>query len=226
MRRAFAAAWPHTLPVCIGFLVLGLSYGLFATSQGLHPLYPFVMSLVIYAGSMEFITVDLLLAPFAPVSSFLLAMMIGARHLFYGISMLEPFRGTGWKKPFLIFGMCDETFSVNSTIVPKDVDRGYFMFFVTLLNQIYWAAGTLVGALLGQILPFSTKGIDFVMTALFSVLLLNKWEESRDQFPGLVGLVASILCLVLFGPKNFILPTMGLIVAVLLLDGKKKGALS
>ncbi len=215
--RAFRCALPYTLPICAGFLVLGLAYGILMQSHGFSFLYPLFMSLVIFAGSMEFAAVDLLLGTFQPLYAFFLALLVGARHLFYGISMLERFQGTGRKKAYLIFGMCDESFSINCTVSPPDVDRGWFMFFVTLLNHIYWVAGATLGGLLGNLLPFSTEGIDFVMTALFVVMFLNQWEETKDHRPALLGLAASALCLLLFGPQQFILPAMALILLLLTL---------
>ena len=139
---ALKAAFPLTIPICLGFLFLGASYGILMGTKGFSFVWPMCMSAFIFAGSMEFVTVNLLLSAFNPLAGFLLALMVNARHLFYGLSMLGKFKGLGWKRPYLIFGMCDETFSVNYiTDVPKGVDRGWFMFFVTLLNQLYWVAG-------------------------------------------------------------------------------------
>ena len=138
-RKAFRAALPYTIPICVGFLFLGMSYGFLMKSQGFSVIYPMLMSLFIFAGSMEFVTVSLLLSAFQPFHAFVLALMVNARHPFYGISMLEKFKNTGWKKFYLIFGMCDESFTINCTVEPPEgVDRGWFMFFVTLLNHLYW----------------------------------------------------------------------------------------
>lgn len=138
------------------------------------------MSCFIYAGAMEFVTVELLLAQFDPIRAFLMTLMINARHLFYGISMFDRYRGTGAKKFYMIYGMCDETFAINRSVTPPaGVDRGWFMFFVTLLNQIYWVLGAALGALIGSVISFNTKGIDFVMTALFVVMLVDHWEKTR-----------------------------------------------
>ena len=142
------------------------------------------MSLFIYAGSMQFVTVDLLLSAFNLPAAFFLTLMVNARHLFYGISLLEKYKNTGWKKLYLIFGMCDETFSINCAVnPPTDVDRGWFMFFVTLLIQIYWVAGSALGALLGYVIHFNTTGIEFVMTALFVVMFLDQWKASSEHKP-------------------------------------------
>ena len=134
-RKAFRAAFPYTIPIFAGFWFLGLTYGIYMNVSGFSFWYPMIMSLTIFGGSLEFVAVSMLLAPYAPVQVFIMTLMIQARHLFYGISMLDKFKGLGWKKVFLIFGMCDETFSINYTAeIPKDVDRGWFYFFVTLLN--------------------------------------------------------------------------------------------
>ena len=220
-RKAFKAALPRTLPILVGFAFLGMSYGLLMRSKGFSFIYPMFMSMFIFAGSMEFVTANLLLADFNPIYAFLLALMVNARHLFYGISMLEKFDGTGWKKPNLIFGMCDETFSINCTAdLPPDVDKGWFMFFVTLLNQIYWVVSSTVGSLLGYVIHFNTKGIEFVMTALFVVMFLGQWDKKENRVPALVGLIGTAVCLPIFGSKYFIVPAMVLIVAAFAV-GKK-----
>ncbi len=212
-KRAFQAALPYTIPIAVGFLFLGMSYGFLMRSKGFSVLYPMLMSFFIFAGSMEFVTVNLLLSAFHPGHAFLLALMVNARHLFYGISMLDKYKNVGWKKFYLIYGMCDESFTVNCSVTPPpEVDRGWFMFFVTLLNQIYWVSGATLGALLGYVIQFDTKGIEFVMTALFVVMFLNQWEESKDHRSALTGVGCSLLCLLVFGSGQFILPAMALII--------------
>lgn len=213
--KALRAAFPYTLPICVAFLFLGMSYGFLMRSQGFSFLYPMLMSLFIFAGSMEFVTVNLLLLPtFQPLHAFLLAVMVNARHLFYGLTVLEKFRGTGWKKPYLIFGLCDETFSIHCAVEPPEgVDRGWFMFFTTVLNQLYWVAGATLGALLGYVIRFNSEGIEFVMTALFVVLFLEQWDKAKDHRPALVGLGCSLACLLVLGSEHFLLPAMALILA-------------
>lgn len=199
-----------------------MSYGFLMKSKGFSFIYPMMMSLVIFAGSMEFVTVNLLLAAFHPLHAFLLTLMVNARHLFYGISMLEKYKNMGWKKPYLIYGMCDESFSVNCTAdPPPDVDRGWFMLFVTLLNHIYWVTGSVLGALLGYAVHFDTTGIEFVMTALFLVMFIEQWEKTKNHKPALAGLGCSAVCLAVFGSGNFILPSMASII-LCLLAGKKR----
>ena len=212
-KQAFQAALPYTLPICFGFLFLGMSYGFLMHSKGFPFVYPLFMSLFIFAGSMEFVTVNLLLSAFHPLSAFLLALMVNARHLFYGISMLDKYKNCGPKKFYLIYGMCDESFSINCAVTPPpEIDRGWFMFFVTLLNHIYWVSGATLGALLGYVIHFDTTGIEFVMTALFVVMLVGQWEEADDHRPALTGIVCSLVCLLLFGGDRFMLPAMALIV--------------
>ena len=221
--KAFRAALPYTIPICAGFLFLGMSYGFLMSSKGFSFIYPMLMSFFIFAGSMEFVTVNLLLSAFNPLYAFFLALMVNARHLFYGISMLGKFKIAGWKKPYLIYGMCDESFAINCTATPPpDVDRGWFMFFVTLLNQIYWVSGATLGALLGYVIHFDTTGIEFVMTALFVVLFINQWEEADHHRSALTGLGCSLLCLLIFGGQSFILPAMVLIILCFSLDIKKR----
>ena len=219
-RKALKAAFPYTLPILVGFLFMGFSFGILMKSEGLSVLYSLFMSIFIFAGSMQFVAVGLMAAAFDPVHAFLLTLMVNARHLFYGLSMLEKYSGTGLKKPYLIFGMCDETFTINCSVIPpEDVDKGWFMFFVTLLDQIYWVVGSMLGAIVGSFLQFNTTGIDFVMTALFTVMLVNQWEEQKDHVPALIGLVGALLCLFVFGSDSFMIPAMILIlVSLTLLD--------
>ena len=213
-RKALKYAFPYTLPICAGFLFLGMSYGFFASSKGFSFIYPLCMSMFIFAGSMEFVTVSLLLASFNPVYSFLLTLMVNARHLFYGISMLNTYKDyKGIKKFYLIFGMCDESFSVNCSITPPpEIDREWFMIWVTLLNQIYWVFGATMGAVLGSVIHFDTTGIEFVMTALFFVMFLDQWDAASRHLPALIGVVSSLACLLIFGKSNFMIPAMALII--------------
>ena len=151
-----------------------------------------------------------------------MALLIQARHLFYGISMLDKFKGTGWKKFFLIFGMCDETFSVNYTAkIPEGVDKGWFMLWVTFLNQFYWVSAATTGGLIGSLLKFDTSGISFVMTAMFVVIFLEQWLKEKNHVSSLMGIAVSVICLICFRADSFMLPTMAIIVLLLALSRKK-----
>ena len=219
--KAFKTAFPYTIPIFAGFWFLALAYGILMNKNGFSCIYPFFMSLLIFGGSLEFIAVTLLMSPFAPVAAFTMTLLIQARHLFYGIAMLDKYKDMGWKKFYLIFGMCDETFSINYTAdIPEDVDRGWFMFFVTLLNQIYWVSGATIGGLVGPYLHFNTKGLDFVMTAMFVTIFMNQWMKEKKKYTGLIGILATGLCLIILGENNFMLPAMIAIIILLTLFKK------
>lgn len=208
-KTALRAAFPYTIPIFAGFWFLGLTYGIYMNASGFSFWYPMLMSLTIFAGSVEFIAVGLLLRAFAPLQALFLTLMVNARHLFYGISMLDTYKGTGWKKIYLIFGMCDESFSINYTAtIPPDIDRGWFMFWVTLLNHFYWFSGATLGGIFGSLLHFNTEGLDFVMTAMFVVIFMEQWLKEKKHTSALLGLGLSLLCLIVFGADNFILPAM------------------
>ena len=215
-RRALAAAFPHTLPIFAGFWFLGMAYGIYMNVSGFSFWYPMVMSLVIFGGSLEFVVVELLLSPFAPVQAVLMALVIQARHLFYGIAMLDRYKGLGWKRFYLIFGLCDESFSINCTAkIPPDVDAGWFYFFVTLLNHFYWVSGSTLGGLAGSLLEFDTQGLEFVMTAMFVVIFLEQWKKERSHLTAFIGLGATAACRLGFGADSFLIPTMACILVLL-----------
>ena len=215
-RTAFRAAFPKTIPILTGFLFLGMAYGILMRTKGFHPLYPTVMAMTIFGGSLEYVAVEMLLSSFAPVATLLMALMIQARHLFYGIAMLDKYRGLGWKTPLLIFWMCDESFSINCTAeVPDEVDRGWFYLWVSLLNWCYWVAGATIGAQVGAVLPFDTEGLDFVMTAMLAVIFLDAWLKEKQHWSSVIGLCGSLACLLIFGADGFMLPTMACILLAL-----------
>ena len=215
--RALRAAAPQTIPVLAGYFVLGMGYGIYVQSLGLPVWMPMLMGTVVYGGSLEFVLASLLLGAFSPLSAFLMALMIQARHLFYGLAMLERYKGYGLRSFYMIFAMSDETFSITcSAEPPEGVDKGWFMFFITLLDQCYWVFSAGLGAAVGSILPFSTEGVDFVMTAMFTVIFLNQWEKSKEHYSAFIGLAAPLVCLVLFGSGSFLLPSMGCILVLLL----------
>lgn len=221
ITRSFRAAFPCTIPILAGFLFLGMAYGIYMNVSGFSFVYPMIMAAVIFGGSLEFLAAQMLLSPFAPLQVLMVSLMIQARHLFYGISMLDKFKDMGWKKFYLIYGMCDETFSINCTAeIPGDCDRGWFYFFVTLLNQLYWVGGATLGGLLGNLITFDTKGLDFVMTAMFIVIFLEQWLKDKRHFSEWAGLASSAACLLIFGKDNFMIPAM--ICILLLLTAFRK----
>ena len=214
-------AFTRTLPIMAGYLVLGLGFGVLLQSKGYGWGWALAMSTFIYAGSMQYVTIDLLTGGASLISAALMTLMVNARHLFYGISMLERYKKVGPAKPYLIFSLTDETYSiVCSGDAPEGVDQKKYYLFASLFDQIYWVAGSVAGALLGSILPIDTTGIDFSMTALFLVVMVEQWRASQDHTPARAGLVVSLVCLLIFGSSNFLIPAMlGITVSLILLRG-------
>ncbi|WP_261300738.1 AzlC family ABC transporter permease [Paenibacillus andongensis] len=218
LQLAFRAAFPSTVPILAGFLFLGIAYGIFMNVSGFGAGYSFLMSLLIFAGSMEFVAVNLLLGAFNPLGALFLTLMVNARHLFYGISMLEKYRGTGLKKIYLIFGLSDESFSINYTAnIPQEVNKGWYMFFVTVLNHSYWVLGASIGGLFGSLVHLNLEGLEFVMTALFVVIFIEQWMKETAHQSALLGLGVSLICLFIFNSGSFILPSMIIILFLLTL---------
>ena len=219
-RKALEFAFPKTIPVMAGYVFLGITYGILMSTKGLPWWLPIVTALVIYTGSMEFLMTDILLSSFNPVSAFVTALMVGARHLFYGISMLHKYSGTGTKKFYLIFATSDETFAVNySEEIPEGMDKGLVYLILSALDQFYWVFGAGLGGVLGAQISFNTKGLDFVMTAMFMTIFLNQWVKDgtdlkrivKDHVSELIGVICSVMALMIFGPEKFIVPAMVLI---------------
>jgi 4-azaleucine resistance transporter AzlC len=216
--KALKAAFPHTIPVLTGFLFLGTAYGILMSSKGYGFGWTVLMSLVVFAGSAQYLAVTFLTTVFNPVYALLMTFILNARHLFYGISMLEKYKNTGRLKPYLIFGLIDETFSiVCSAEPPEGVDKNWFYFFVTLLDHIYWVTGSAIGGLLGAFVSFNIKGLDFVLTALFVVIFMGQWRTKKNRLPAVIGVLCTVVCLLLFGQSNFIIPSMLAILASLTL---------
>ena len=222
LKLALRAAFPRTVPVMVGYLFLGAAFGILLESKWYGFGWAALMSIFIYAGSMQFVAVDLLATGAGFLQVILMTLMVNIRHVFYGISMLGKFRNLGAKKPYMIFSLTDETFSLLCTAEPpKNVDRNWFFFFIALFNQLYWIVGSVVGGLLGSSFSFNTQGIDFAMTALFVVIFVNQWREAKSHVPALVGLVCSLVCLLLFGADNFILPALiGMVVLLSVFRGR------
>lgn len=222
LKKAFIAAFPVTVPVLTGFLVLGMAYGVLMQTKGYGTFWAVLMSAIAYCGSMQFVAITLLTTIFNPVQAFLLSLMVNARHLFYGISMLDKYKGLGKIRGFLIYTLCDETFSLSSSVEPKEnISKKYFYFAISFLDYIYWIVGTFLGGVLGNFITFNTEGLDFVLTALFVVLFLEQMKDRKNWIIGGIGVIATVLCLWLFKADNLVIPSMVLILVVLLIRRKK-----
>lgn len=218
-------AFYTSLPVLAGYLVLGIGFGILLRAAGYGALWAFAMSACIYAGSMQYVGVGLLTGGASILTTAFTTLMVNARHLFYSISMIDRYKDAGKFKPYLIFALTDETYSLLCDgNVPEGVDADLFRFLVSLFNHCYWVTGSVVGSLLGAVIPFSTKGIEFAMTALFLSSFTEQWIANQDHIPAVTGVVSTLLCLLLFGPERFLIPAMLLITFVLTLARKREGA--
>lgn len=224
MRKTMKIAFLSTLPVMAGYVVLGTGFGILLSSKGYNPLWALAMSVFIYAGSMQYLAVDLLTGGAGLITAALTALMVNARHLFYGISMIGKYKDSGTYKPYLIFALTDETYSLNCGALPEGVeDETRYYFLVSLFNQCYWVLGSLLGAVLGFVIPFNTEGIDFALIALFVTVFVEQWISTKDHIPALIGLTASVVSLMIFGSGNFLIPAMIFITLLLSLYRKKGG---
>lgn len=222
IKRAIKAAFPHTIPVLTGFMVLGMAYGILMQTKGYGVICSVLMSLIAFCGSMQFVAITLLTTAFNPLQAFLLSIMVNARHIFYGISMLDKYKGMGKARTVLIYMLCDETFSISSCVTPPEgVNCKYFFLTISVLDYLYWSAGTLLGGILGNFITFNTKGLDFVLTALFVVLFLEQMKKRENRIPGIIGLVGTFISLQIFGADNLVIPAMGIILLILMAGRKK-----
>lgn len=211
-------AFIKTVPVMAGYVVLGAGFGILLRNAGYGVLWAFAMSLFIYAGSMQYVGVSLITGGASIFTTTLTTVMVNARHLFYSISMVDRYKDAGKYKPYMIFGLTDETYSLLCDgKTPEGADPAYYRFLVSIFNQSYWVTGSVLGSLLGTVLPFSTEGIEFSMTALFIASFTGQWMSTGDHIPALTGLLSTLVCLVLFGPDRFLIPAMLLITLVLTL---------
>ncbi len=221
MKKTIQKAFLTSLPVMAGYIVLGIAFGILLKEKGFSIVWAFMMSLTIYAGSMEFVTISLLDAGASLVSAALMTLLVNARHLIYSLSMLERYRDTHPFKPYLIFGLTDETYALVCNGAPEDVDEKRYYFFLTFFDQCYWLTGSVLGAFLGAFIPFDTTGIDFSMTALFITIFVDQILKADSCLPGVIGIGCSILSLCLFGPSRFLIPAMISIVGLLILVERK-----
>lgn len=215
-RKAVKAAFPNTVPVMLGYVFMGAAFGILLSSKGYAFWWATLSALFVYCGSMQFVMIDLLTDKFDLFAVIVMTVAVNARHLFYGLSLIDKYKGMGAKKIYAIFGLTDETYSlVCSQKPPLGVDENRFYFFTTLLNHLYWITGCTLGGLFGSLYTFNTKGIDFVMTALFVVIFVEQWESAKVHSPALIGVGATFLCLVVFGGDIFLIPSMAVIAFLL-----------
>ena len=219
VKKAFTA----TIPVMTGYLVLAIGFGILLKTKGYGVGWSIAMSGFIYAGSMQYLAIDLLCGGASLVTTAITTLMVNARHLFYGISMVERYQDTGKKKPYLMFALTDETYSLvcsEESVKGINEPKEYY-FLVSLFNQSYWVTGSVIGSLLGNIIPFNVEGIDFALTALFVTIFVEQWLTTKNHIPAMVGVVSSVACLLIFGAESFLIPTMMIIVALLVLQKSK-----
>lgn len=224
VRMALSYAFPKTIPIMVGYVFLGMAYGILMSVNGFGVFWAALNSLIVYTGSLEFIGVNFLAAAVSPVTAFVMALMISARHIFYGLSMLGKYQNVSKKlKPYLIFTLTDETFSiVCEEEPPEEISREWVYFWMSFLDQMYWIAGSVIGAALGSVISFNTKGLDFALTALFVMIFTEQWIGQKRHWPAVTGVVCSVICLNVFGQSAFIIPTMIAILAVSAIVYKKE----
>ena len=219
VKKAFTA----TVPVMTGYLVLAIGFGILLKTKGYGVGWAIAMSGFIYAGSMQYLAIDLLCGGASLLTTALTTLMVNARHLFYGISMIDRYKDTGKKKPYLIFALTDETYSLvcsEESVKGTDEPKEYY-FLVSLFNQTYWVVGSIIGSLLGNVIPFNVEGIDFALTALFVTIFVEQWLTTKNHRSALIGVITSILCLIIFGDDSFLIPTMIIIVSLLIAQKSK-----
>ena len=206
-----ARAFRDSVPVMAGYIVLGMGFGILLSAKGYGVLWAIAMGIIIYSGTMQFAAAEMFTGGAALTEAAVTAAMMGARHIFYGLTMSERYKNIhGLGKAYMIFALTDETYS----LVCESDDEDY-CFFVSLFNHSYWITGGVIGSLLGEILPFDSRGIDFALTALFVSICTEQWLNAENHYPALIGFSASIFCLVIFGAGNFLIPSM-IVVTVML----------
>ena len=225
-KRTLREAFVATTPVMAGYVVLGMGFGVLLSSKGYGPLWAFAMSGFIYAGSMQYLAIDLLTGGASLITAALTTLLVNARHLFYGISMVDGYRGMGKKKPYAIFALTDETYSLVCQDKHENMEeRHRFAFWVSVLDQCWWVGGSMLGSLLGQVIPFDVTGIDFALTALFVTVFIEQWLSTKDHVSAVIGVAASVICLLLFGADSFLIPAMAsILIALTILRFVRKGA--
>lgn len=222
-KNVLRLAFLDTIPVMTGYLVLGIGFGILLKQAGFGFWWAVAMSVFIYAGSMQYLTVSLLTGGASLLTAALTTLMVNARHLFYGVSMVESYRGAGKKKPYMIFALTDETYALVSGVPARDgVDRHSYCFLVSALDHLYWIAGCALGSLLGAVLSVNFQGIEFALTALFVTVFVEQWLSSKNHWPAIFGVMSTALCLTIFGRNIFLIPSMILIALLLTVSPKGK----
>ena len=221
-KKTFKRAFKDSLPVLAGYLALGIGFGVLLQSKGYSFLWALLMSCTIYAGAGQYAAVDLLSSGASLITTALMTLLINARHFFYGFSLLDKYKGTGKAKPYLIFGLTDETYSLVCTAKLDDtVNHKKYYFFLTALDQLYWITGCTLGALLGEFIPFNSTGIEFAMTAIFVVIFVEQWISTKEHLPAILGALTTLVCMFVFGKQLFIIPSM-ILIAIELVAFRKK----
>lgn len=221
-KAAVRKAFPYTIPVLTGYLFIGIAFGVMFAEKGYSWLWAVLMSTLVYTGSGQYLAVNFFVPGFSFLQAMFLTLMVNIRHVFYGISLLEKFNKIGKKRWYMIFALTDETYSLLCTTnIPSDVEEEKFLLAISVLDQLYWIAGSAIGALAGALLPINSKGIDFAMTALFVVIFIEQWFQKKNRIPAVVGVVSSFICLQIFGTDKFVLPSMLIIIAILFVGRKR-----
>lgn len=218
-EHTFKTAFKDSIPVMAGYIVLGTAFGVLLADKGYGFIWAFVMSFTIYAGSMQFVAINLLTSGASLISAAIMTLLVNARHIIYGISMIEKYRDTGKVKPYLIFSLTDETYALVCRGNPENTDSKKYYLYISALNQCYWIAGSIIGTLIGSAVTFDTAGIDFAMTALFTVIFVDQLLHSKNVIPAIIGIVCSVICLFIFKAQNFLIPSMLIITLSLFIYG-------
>lgn len=222
MNSKIKNAFYASVPVMAGYLVLGIGFGMVLRTRGYGIWWALAMSVFIYAGSMQYVAIDLLTGGVSLITAAVTTLAVNARHLFYSISMIDKYRNQK-RKNFLIFTLTDETYSLVCSEVPNEEDASSYYFYVSLFDYIYWIAGSVVGSVLGSVLPIQTEGVDFALTALFLTVFVEQWMTTKNHLSAIIGVGASVACLLLFGSEKFLIPAMILITCLLLAMKNKEG---
>ncbi len=218
-EHTFKTAFKDSIPVMAGYIVLGTAFGVLLADKGYGFIWAFVMSFTIYAGSMQFVAINLLTSCASLISAAIMTLLVNARHIIYGISMIEKYRDTGKVKPYLIFSLTDETYALVCRGNPENTDSKKYYLYISALDQCYWIAGSIIGTLIGSAVTFDTAGIDFAMTALFTVIFVDQLLHSKNVIPAIIGIVCSVICLIIFKAQNFLIPSMLIITLSLFIYG-------